>query len=283
MQIIRFINIRGWPAGMAGQDDPSADELSDRVIDRIASKVAIATTTFYNPDSESDAVRADIAKNFVMRASEIGYSIVVVDGGSSDELLREFEGYGAKVSPEEQRGMGKGRRQAIRQAYDSGRPVIAWTEPEKLGYIPKIWKTAYPLMTGSADIVVPRRKSMKSYPAAQQLAEPLGNLFWKHLTGQDLDVWFGPRTWKREISDYFLDYDGEKEGNDDKWDSIFIPVMDAIIDGRRVISVDVDYVHPYEQSRIEENDPVFDRKRGEQLYNLMNSLSIHWEKKHGRI
>lgn len=245
----------------------------------ISDKVAIATTTFYNPDSQSDTVRAEIAKKLVRTATDMGYRIVIVDGGSSQELLREFEGYGGIVYQEEQKGMGKVRRQAIREAYNTKRQIIAWTEPEKEDYIKEIMKTAVLVLEGNADLVVPRRKSMESYPTSQQLAEPLGNLFWEHLTGHSLDVWFGPRTWKREISDYFLKYDG-KYG--DKWDSIFIPVMDAIIQGKKVIGVEVDYIHPAKQTEIEEHDTRFDKKRVEQLDNLIKSLSLHWER-YGKI
>ena len=69
-----------------------------------------------------------------------------------------------------------GRRQAIREAYNTGRDIIAWTEPEKVDYIPKIADTAFPIVNGSVDLVVPRRKSMQSYPTAQQYAEPLGKM-----------------------------------------------------------------------------------------------------------
>jgi len=241
----------------------------------ISEKVAIATTTLYNPDLESDALRSELAKSTVRHATNLGYEIIIVDSGSSDKLLKDFERYGAKVFFQQKKGIGPCRRQAIRGALDTKREVIAWTEPEKESYISEIYKTAKPIIEDYADMVVPRRKSLKSYPTAQQYAEPFGNSFWKALTGHDLDMWFGPRTWRKEISDYFLGYNGEYG---DKWDSIFIPVMDAIFDEKNVISVEVKYTHPKKQTEIEEHNLRFYTKRIEQLDNLLNSLETHWKK-----
>lgn len=241
----------------------------------ISNKVAVAITTFYNPNDENDIYRASLAKSVVRKATDLGYEVILVDGGSSDELLKEFEQYGARLYTQLSRGMGSSRRQAIREAHNTGRSIIAWTEPEKEDYIPKIVDTAFPIITGSADLVVPRRKSLRSYPTAQQYAELFGNTFWKELTGTNLDVWFGPRTWRRELSDYFLNYDGTYG---DKWDSIFIPVMDAIADGKKISGVEIEYTHPSRQTGLEEHDLTFSKKRLEQLENLILGLETHWRK-----
>lgn len=241
----------------------------------VADKLAIATTTCYNPKSESDVIRAGLATNTIERAVEHGYKIVVVDGGSSDEVLREFERRGAAIFIEKTLSMGAGRRWAIQEAYNTGREVVAWMEPEKESYVPEIHKTVIPILKGEADMVIPCRGPLESYPTAQQYAEPLGNSFWEALTGYRLDVWSGPRTWRRELSDYFLRYSGEYG---DKWDSIFIPVMDAIKDDKKVISVDVKYVHPKSQTDLENADATFHIKRVEQLQNIMRALQMHWMK-----
>lgn len=253
---------------MTGKDDSK----------RYADKVAIATTTFYRPHSDVDIERANLARNFVRSATDIGYSVFVVDGGSAHEFLGDIERCGAVVLPEEEFGMGKSRRQAIKAAHDSGRDVIVWSEPEKECYVAEISKTVEPIVNGSSDLVVPKRRSLDSYPTAQQFAEPFGNAFWKALTGTDLDVWFGPRTWRRELSGLFLDYNGEYG---DKWDSIFIPVLDVLNRGDRIASVEVDYTHPKIQRDREESDLVFYRKRVEQLQNLMEALENHWKKLKG--
>ncbi|MCX6741710.1 MAG: hypothetical protein NTX24_00850 [Candidatus Pacearchaeota archaeon] len=162
---------------------------------------AVATTTFYRPGNESDTHRAILAINTIRKARDLGQLIIVVDGGSPEEILRQFERYGARVIMQPKgTTMGYGRRQAIEAAYNTGREIIVWTEPEKVPYIPEISKTAAPILVGLADFVVPRRRSLESYPTAQQFAEPLGNLCWEQITGKKLDVWFGPKTWRRDFS-----------------------------------------------------------------------------------
>ncbi len=237
-------------------------------------RTAIATTTFYNFNNPSDVIRADCARNMIKTARDLGYSIVLVDGGSPQELLDKFQEYGVKVFAEREKGMGKGRRQAFEEAYNLDKPVLAWLEPEKQSYIPELWKTITPILKNKADIVIPKRKSLETYPELQKIEEKVGNLFFKNLTGNDLDVWFGPRTWNRNVSDYFIEYDG-KFG--DKWESIFMPVLTAIHNGKGVVGVDVDYNHPSEQTQIEKGDIKFDLKRIEQLYTLTSNMFNYWQ------
>lgn len=241
----------------------------------------IATSTFYKAGSANDEMRAELAKRFVREAVRLGYSLVIVDCGSSDELLKNFQSYGQNVHVylEQKMSLGQSRRHAIKLALELGKSVIATTEPEKVDYIHNISETVKPIIDGSADLVVPSRRSLNSYPVVQQYAEMMGNIFWKELTGNELDMWFGPRTFRKEMSTYFLDYNEEYGG---KWDSIFIPVMDAIVDGKIVKSVVVDYTHPIEQTSFEEHDLSFHIKRFKQLENLIPALETHWKKRTGK-
>ena len=241
----------------------------------IAKNVAIATTTFYRLETEEGRVRSEIAERTVRSALERGYDVSVVDGGSPDKFLRTLEDLGARVLKEVGGGgLGPGRRQALQSAYDSGREVVGWTEPEKVYYIQELWKTAIPIIAEGVDLVVPARRSLEDYPTDQQHAEHFGNIFFKNLTGHALDMWFGPRTFSGEVSDYFLNYDG-KYG--DLWDAHHIPVLDMIHDGKRVLSVLIDYRHPTEQTKNEEGDPEFGMKRYKQLENLVPTMYKHWK------
>ena len=56
----------------------------------------------------------------------------------------------------------------------------------------------------------------------------------ENLTGREFDIWFGPRLFNKKTSKYFLDYNGEYG---DKWESIFIPVMDALHNNKKIIIV----------------------------------------------
>lgn len=198
-----------------------------------------------------------LAKENLKRVIDLGYRVFVVDGGSPDEFLTELNKRGVDLTTEPQKTdkSGPNRRKAIQNAYDkSDRRIITLTELEKIDYIEKIEITAKPILEGHADIVVPGRKSMDSYPEIQRSLELVGNMIWLRNTGTDFDIFFGPRTWEREMSRYFLEYDGRYG---DLWESSFIPVMDAIFDGKRVIGVEIDYIHPTEQTKNENENSGF--------------------------
>lgn len=236
-------------------------------------KVAIATTTMYDPDSEVGRLRMGLVERTVKEATKRRYDIIVVDGGSSDEFLKSLESNGAIIHSEKGETMGVGRRQAIEEA-SKLKDLVVWTEPEKHPYIGEIWKTVVPLVGEQADLVVPARISLSSYPLSQQYSEAYGNRVWHEVTGHELDMFIGPRTWRADQSHYFLSYNGEYG---DLWDSIFIPIMNMIRDGRRVLSVDVNYVHPQEQTRLEEGNSEFSMKRLNQLNNLVPAFVQHWK------
>ena len=139
-------------------------------IDKVSEYISMVTTTFYNPDIESDRIRLGLADKTMMDARERGMEVVCVDGGSPYEFLRKLENYGVRIFMQEQKGMAHARRQSFREAINLGKEVIACTEPEKLGYIQYISKTALPILEGQTDIVVPSRVSLNSYPIFQQYA-----------------------------------------------------------------------------------------------------------------
>ena len=149
---------------------------------------------------------------------------------------------------------------------------------QKKDNISQIAYTAEPILTGTAKLIVPTRKSWNP-PPSQRLAEPFGNAFWKELTGKELDMWFGPRTWKRDLSFYFTNYNREYG---DFRGSIFIPVLRAIHDRKKVEGVEVNYTHPKEQTALEEHNISFYKKRINQLENLINVIETEWNRLQGK-
>lgn len=238
-------------------------------------KVAIATTTWYDFNSKSDKVRAEIAKRTFSKAKELGYLIIAIDGGSHSDFINEIKSLGVKVSPQKEKGLGSSRRQAFKEAYESGKEIIIWTEPEKESFIPEIEKVIKPILENKADVVIPKRKSLSTYPIAQQYIESFGNAFWKELTSTNLDMWGGMRVLKRDLCKYFIDYNGEYG---DKWENLLLPIMNMIVDKKRVLSIDINYIHPLEQTKIEQNNLGFYKKRVEQLNNLTTPLEEYWKK-----
>lgn len=245
--------------------------------EQIIQKVIITTGTLYTLANESDRVRAELAKRTIKKARELGYNILVIDSGSPPELVEEFMQSGAIVYTEVFQSVGKSKRKIIRSAHESEKEVIVLIEPEKEQFLQEIPKLVLPILKGEADMVIPKRNSLASYPLAQQYSEQFGNTFFKELTKMDLDIFFGPRIFTQDMTSYFLNYDGRYNDN---WDALYIPVIDAIHEGKKLLSVNVDYTHPQEQTAIEEHDLRFYFKRLDELHSIMNALSVHWERLH---
>lgn len=92
------------------------------------------------------------------------------------------------------------------------------------------------------------------------------------LTGRPLDITFGPRSWKREVTKYFMDY---KRGGDGDYGITFVPLLHMLADGKQLRSVAVDYDHPQEQTRLEEDNLSFNRKRVAQLVSILGDIQRH--------
>ncbi len=237
--------------------------------------LVIITTTFYPSESKTDFCRADLALKTARAAEKEGYKIIFVDGGSRNEFLNELSLLSnVKLVSQKENGLGKARRQAFKEGYNSGEEFIIWTEPEKCGLIRNIPSILEALVNG-ADLVIPKRESMASYPLAQQYIELFCNLFFKEVTKNDLDMWFGPRAMKREIALYFINYNG---AYGDLWDSMHLPVMEILSKNKKVKSVAINYIHDSSQTLEEEHDLSFFKKRVEQLNNLLLPIEEYWKK-----
>ena len=236
------------------------------------SKIVIATTTFY---SSIDDHRAILATRTVKEAVTSGFSIVVVDGSPSstvmDSAVRDIsQEEGVVILKQRNAGMGVSRRQAIEKAVEiAGKDVIVmWMEPEKWPLIKYISEITKPIIDSQFDFVVPARtkKGFESYPEEQDYAEKIGNSAFFHLTGHKLDMWFGPVAFRSRLAHYFLDYKGEYG---DLWDSCHIPRLRMMKDGHKFVSIEIDYIHPSEQTISETGNVDFIIKRVKQLNNLI--------------
>jgi hypothetical protein len=169
--------------------------------------------------------------------------------------------------PQVGRSTGDAYRQGLRLAIEEDE-FVAYSEPEKISYVPEIVKTVRPLLNGSADLVVPKRTAsgFKTYPAVQMWTERLGNEFFCKLSGQEIDAFFGPESLNRQAPARFLSYKSlEFPGKEDSHDAHIVPRMECIFSNLRVISVSVDYVHPLVQREIDRS-PEATVKRYLRLY-----------------
>lgn len=225
-------------------------------------RAVLVTTTFFKPPQD---LRFGLAVKTVDAARACGYPIVVVDGSPDPQIREILTQHGALVIEQTEAGMGKSRRQAIGAGIDQYRDadVIVWLEPEKHTLVGLLGPCIQPVADGTFDLVIPYRKSLESYPPYQAVSERLANAALAALTGRpDLDLYIGPRVMSRAVAEqHFLGYDGKYS---DQWESIFIPVLKALKTGERVGSVEVDYVHPPEQTAAETGDVEMDGKRDRQ-------------------
>lgn len=234
-------------------------------------QVYVATTTYSNGIGE---LRTQLALRTIKDLVALtGHPPIVVDASPDLASVAAFEEAGAYIvlqNPNTR--MGQSRRQAVRYAMDDGAKIVIWMEPEKYPMVPFLPNLVAPILSDEFDIIIPRRRTLRSYPEHQMLRELQGNHEAGSMTGRpDLDLWVGVRVMNIKAAGLFLNYDGECG---DRWESIFIPVVMALREGLRVGSVDVDYVHPPEQTKAETGDPEFDRKRDVQLEVLLASINM---------
>lgn len=236
----------------------------------------IVTDSWYNLNKELDRIRYQTSKNSVERAINAGYSVFIVDGGSPNEVIDTYQDFGATVLNQEKRGMGNGRRQVIEAGYNFGKEYMIWMEIEKESFVSQIYKTLLPIVNGEADIIVPERASMESYPREQQLSERIARFFFEDLTGEDLDCFIGPRVFRRDQAHYFTDYKTkycQDEEYGDNWEVIFMPLLKAIHEGKKVKGVKIDYTHPATQTQFEEGNIELFGKRIKQLSDITQAMT----------
>ena len=186
----------------------------------MVAQVALFTTTFYGND-EGSKVRKELARTFIRRGVERDYPVFVVDGGTDDgKFIDELNGLGARAFRETQRGLGPSRREALEHAYRWARtnnvPYICWSEPEKVDFVGSIGELVD--VAGSQDVklIVPARRSLESYPEAQQWSEKFGNQLhtdagYVDCHREPLDTFFGPKIWDTKMTPFFQVFGTQSE------------------------------------------------------------------------
>lgn len=246
-------------------------------------------------------VRGDLALQTIKKAVQSGFQVVVVDNPRSSDAFKSKLATieGIHTHQETATTMSGGRRQGFEATSKlKGVKVIAWAEPEKLSMIDHIVDTAAPIITGKADIVIPKRNRAlfeAKYPDYQldfetRANERFNNLLRKtglRTTDEDFDAWFGPRLIKNdsEVLKHFFQVNTFDNTDHTKtyattdpelWpDALFLPVPAALKAGLRVASVEVDYEHPTEQTAVEQDSPELRTKRQIQYSGIIFSTVHH--------
>ncbi len=235
-------------------------------------KVALVTTTF---SENPEALRFQLALKTCRAAKATGYPLYIVDGSPETRMIDMLLHAGATmVTPEKTRGMGASRRQCFRMGLESGADVVVWIEPEKHSLVPFIGGCVVPIQKKRAKAVVPRRRNLDGYPQYQQLSEFRGNWEIGNILGRsDLDLFMGPRVMDREATEVMASYDPHCGQNTygDRWEILFVPIVQMLARGWPIESVLVDYVHPPEQ--LAEDDTSMRTKRDEQLKDIVSAVT----------
>lgn len=246
----------------------------------------IYTTTFYGEDATSK-VREVLALKLFENAEKLGIRCTVVDGGSNADFLEKAGKFrNVKIFPQTAKGMGGGRREALRLAAEEfSDPAVDhcffWVEPEKDGLITaeNLEKMTEPLRGDEIGIVVPARKEegIDTLPDFQARIEQRANReaarsAGRYISKEDIkdvwDLWFGPKMFNRKGLQYFLEYKGEL----DKWDSIIKPVINAYKAGIGIASVPVDYEYDESQRADEDGNRVMQEKRVFQYHKILGEI-----------
>ncbi len=215
--------------------------------------------------------RQGLGRRTIREARQAGYEIIVVDSGSDANFVDYARALDAEICTNNGT-IGECYRQAIRIALDTQKPYIIGLEAEKFDFLKSIPICLDALVKTDSDISIPQRKSTASYPKAQRYLEKFVRVFFRELTGIDIDIFFGPKIWKRDMSDYFLDYNPDYG---DIWHNLVVPVVDMIHGKKRITTPIVDFTYPQQQRAQEEHDIQFYLKRLEQAQ-MINAFYKRW-------
>ena len=253
----------------------------------------------------TDKIRGDLALETLQAARENGYQIVCVNGLSAKTFTKEVEQIeGVHCIKRRTMKRAPGRRHAIKVAAKlAGVEIIVLTDPEKVSLLDSLPEMVAPIVSGKAEIVIPRRQERLfklTYPEYMYHSEREGNkIFNEALRSQnlltkeleDLDSFFGPRVLRNtppivalfmqqftyKIGGTFFPtsyFDPEQYSN-----VLFFPIVRALEKKKKVLSVEIPFSYPSLQKENETfgEQEIFIVKRNMQrlgiLVNLLHFLS----------
>jgi len=242
------------------------------IISKKMNEIVVSLVTYYPKES----IRRNLAIKSIKELTK-HYEVIVVDGGSDSEFLDEIKTLGAKVYPQETKGLREAKRQSYRKAYETEKAIIICMEPEKFDFIKSIPDLVSELKTKNLDIIYPGRKAFQKCPTFQTYTEQAGNLFFGDYLNLYWDYFFGPIIWKRDCSNYFLDF--KEKVPEASWDIHIIGPIIAKKDGKKVEQLKIDFTYEKEMMQEEEKSIIFNQKRINQLNSLTQTIQLYPELK----
>ena len=227
----------------------------------------------------TDKIRGDLILYCIRFAAGVGYRVVIVDSKSSKTFNLELRKiYGAKIIQASYPKRSPNRRKAIFEASKiSGVKAIVMTEIEKVTLVTDCMEDIVkPVIDGIADIVVPKREDSlfkKTYPDYMYESEMEANLLYNEelrasgllsVHQEELDFFFGARVFKNDkkfLKKIFSRYNSNTFSTlvahklfdlEEYSDSQFFPIVKALDEKMKVISVTVPFRYPQKQKENEE-------------------------------
>lgn len=247
----------------------------------------------------SDKVRGDLAIQTICAGADRGVKVIVVDGTGDlpfRKASQRLDKRKISIHNEVDKGMSPSRQQGFRIAYAMpDGTAFLWTEPEKVSLVKRHEDDAdcleplmIPIIQNLADMTIPFRndESFATYPDYQADYEQESNRRWNDLLETEgvlppgharFDVWKGPRGWHRDITGLFLrkyrstDPDARLVKPEEYFNAIFLPVITALVESKRVLSIQVPYRHPEIQKAIEQGSREFREKRKYQQESILET------------
>lgn len=237
-----------------------------------------------------EKARGDLAIRTIHAGAEKGARVIVVDGANNRPFRQAIERENIYIYEEKIRGMSAGRQQGFRIAASmQGVTALLWTEPEKVSLVEDCLDPLMnPIFTDEADMVIPLRdsESFATYPNFQADMELESNRLWNNLLLAEgilppghpgYDVWVGSRGWHRNITELFLRQYKTTDPNanfvrpGEYCNALFFPVIVALIEGKRVASIQVPFRYPQIQKDMEQDSPEFRAKRQYQQTSILET------------
>jgi hypothetical protein len=253
-------------------------------------KIVVIATTCYPSMNDS---RFLLALETVEEAAHLEIPMILIDSSPTEDIrdkLRVMGTVDGKSFVDVLVQLSKGKKgSALREAVDAANrkvksewnndnaeAIVCFQEPEKPNML-KHWKTVVAHMVETqADVSVPRRSDISfkaTYPREQYYSENFGNMYLDALAkGADfepsVDWLFGPLAWRLKLSSCWLDF---KEG--ELWDAQICPMIHAQrYQKAKVVSCDIDYLHPKTMKDEEEECTKFIEKRLMQLNHVFDNV-----------
>lgn len=229
-----------------------------------AELVGVASTFYKDPNE----VRFELALENAERWRDHNLPLVIVDGSpiddSGDWVAKALAERSATVVRSEVNGIATQRQQGVAFAIDQGAEKVVGHEPEKIE-MSRFSSEISKALDEHAVLVIGRTAAAElSLPSVQRRTERLAGWTLEQTHDLPADALSDGRGFTREGAAVLAEYPGTAEGFNN-WIYLYTTPLGARSKGLSVGGLKIDLMHPPVMTADEEGDPVYDRKRYDQL------------------